>query len=61
MAFVVSDCYNHRIQVFGAEGNFLFQFGGKGSSEGSFQYPQGVAVDLLRGCLVVADFGFCLC
>ena len=36
---------NHRIQKFSSDGTFLLKWGSKGSSDGQFDYPEGVAVD----------------
>lgn len=51
----VADFYNHRIQVFSAEGTFLTTFGEQGDGEGQFERPVDVAVD--DGTLYVVDFG----
>ncbi len=40
----VSDCYNHRIQVFGIDGSFVRKWGSQGNGDGQFYYPCGVAV-----------------
>lgn len=42
---IVTDCHNHRVQVFSSHGKFLFQFGRKGEGSGQFQCPTGVGVD----------------
>ena len=52
---IVSDTYNHRIQVFENDGSFIRSFGSKGSSQGQFYYPCGVVVDG-DGNIVVSDF-----
>lgn len=41
---LVADRDNHRIQVFGDDGRFLFGFGKPGSGDGQFQSPHGLAV-----------------
>jgi tripartite motif-containing protein 2/3/tripartite motif-containing protein 71 len=41
----VTDMYNHRIQVFTAEGEYLRQFGRKGSGNGELSHPIGISVD----------------
>jgi len=52
----VADFYNHRIQVFSAEGEFLTDFGEQGDGEGQFERPVDVAVGD-DGTLYVVDFG----
>lgn len=52
----VADTYNHRIQKFDSEGNFLMKFGTQGSLEGQFSGPWGVAVDSNEN-IYVADTG----
>ncbi|MFH7325811.1 6-bladed beta-propeller [Desulfurivibrio sp. C05AmB] len=41
----VVDSLNHRVQVFGADGQFLLTFGSVGDGPGYFARPKGVAVD----------------
>ena len=41
----VADIFNHRVQKFDSEGNFLAEVGGNGPDEGQFNEPWGVAVD----------------
>ena len=36
---------NHRIQVFTANGEYISQFGKKGSGEGELNAPMGMAID----------------
>ena len=50
----VTDTGNHRIQVFGSHGEFIAQFGEKGSAEGFFHEPVGIAIDT-QGNLLIAD------
>lgn len=50
----VADSGNHRIQVFDANGNFLFKWGSNGAGEGQFNEPWGIAVDT-EGRVYVAD------
>jgi uncharacterized protein (TIGR03663 family) len=40
----VADSGNHRIQVFDAEGNFLFKWGSEGAELGQFNEPWSIAV-----------------
>lgn len=41
--YVVSDRYNHRVQVFDGSGDFQFSFGSLGRNSGEFNLPWGVA------------------
>jgi uncharacterized protein (TIGR03663 family) len=50
----VADSYNHRVQVFDADGRLLRQWGGQGNAPGQFQEPWGIAVDE-EGNVYVAD------
>jgi DNA-binding beta-propeller fold protein YncE len=52
---IVADTLNHRIQVFGSNGNFLFKFGSEGFDDGQFRYPSGVAYDPNNNRIIVAD------
>ena len=47
--------YNNRIQKFSSEGGFLAKWGSKGSDDGQFNYPFGVAVDGSGMNVYVAD------
>lgn len=49
-----TDSFNHRIQKFDSNGNFLLKFGSVGSGNGQFKFPSGVAVDT-SGNIYVAD------
>ena len=49
-----ADSYNHRVQVFSPTGAFLASWGTKGSGDGQFIVPEGVAVDT-AGNVYVAD------
>lgn len=51
---VVSDRYNHRMQLFDLDGNFVRLFGGPGKENGKFNNPWGVAIDAL-GMIYVCD------
>jgi hypothetical protein len=53
---VVTDTYEHRIQVFNENGTFIRMFGTRGSGNGELTYPLGVAVDL-NGLIYIADNG----
>lgn len=41
----VADMYNSRIQVFDADGNFLYKFGERGDQVWQFEYPKDLAFD----------------
>ncbi len=53
----VADTYNHRIQTFRSDGTVLTQWGSRGSADGQFQYPFGIAVHPTRHLLFVTDDG----
>lgn len=50
----VTDFYNHRVQKFTGDGQFVDEWGGRGPWRGRFRYPTGVAVTP-AGDVVVAD------
>jgi DNA-binding beta-propeller fold protein YncE len=52
----VADFYNHRIQEFTADGQFVQAFGERGSGNGQFERPVDLAFDA-AGTLYVVDFG----
>lgn len=52
---LVEDGGNLRIEVFSAEGTYLFQFGTGGTGPGQFEGPAGVAVDAPTHDIVVGD------
>jgi len=52
----VADFYNHRIQEFRPDGQFVQAFGEKGSGEGQLDRPVDLAFDR-EGRLYVVDFG----
>ena len=52
----VVDCRNQRIQKFDSSGNFVAKWGSKGSGDGEFRVPYGIALDS-RGNVYVADAG----
>jgi DNA-binding beta-propeller fold protein YncE len=41
----VVDTFNHRVQVFDAEGEFVRMFGKQGDMAGAFMRPKGIAID----------------
>ncbi len=53
--FYVSDGYgNSRVAKFSNKGEFLFEWGGKGTQTGEFDLPHGIALDA-QGRVYVAD------
>ncbi|WP_282012429.1 6-bladed beta-propeller [Nitrospina watsonii] len=52
----VADFYNHRVQTFSPEGDFLTAFGKKGFGPGEFNYPIAITV-MGDGTVFVADYG----
>lgn len=52
----VADFFNHRIQVFTVEGQFVGSFGVQGTGDGQFERPTDLAFDA-DGDLYVVDFG----
>ena len=55
---IVSESYNHRVQVFDERGMFKFKFGGRGFNDGQFNHPSGVAIDdQHEDRIIVADSG----
>jgi len=52
----VADYWNHRVQKFTSDGQFITKWGSAGSSDGQFDRPADVAVDS-NGNVYVADYG----
>ena len=50
----VADTWNHRIQKFTRDGQFIVKWGSEGSGNGQFDRPSGIAVDS-NGNVYVAD------
>ena len=50
----VADGWNHRVQIFNSNGDFIRSFGREGSNPGKFKYPVGIAYDK-DGNIFVAD------
>ena len=50
----VTDHYNHRVQIFYSDGNYLRSFGREGNKVGEFKYPAGIACHN-NGKIFVAD------
>lgn len=54
--FYVTDRWNHRVQKFDADGNYLMQWGTYGRANGQFNAPAGITVDSQRRVYVVDDY-----
>jgi len=56
---LVSDCYNHRVQVFSCGdddgASFVSKFGEGGDQPGQFEHPLGVAIDHDHDRILVVD------
>jgi len=52
----VTDIYNHRVQKFDQDGNFLGQIGGSGTGDGKFSEPKGIMFDS-SGNMFIVDHG----
>ena len=50
----VTDCLNHRVQVFNKDGKYLRSFGRRGNREGEFDFPTGITFHK-NGNIFVAD------
>jgi DNA-binding beta-propeller fold protein YncE len=44
----VADLGNNRVEIFNSKGTYLSQFGSKGTGNGQFYGPYGVAIDPSR-------------
>jgi len=55
--FVV-DTKLHMVKVFDLEGNFLYDFGGRGDEKGEFYYPLGIAINGRDTVYVIDSFHF---
>ena len=51
----VDDKCNHRVQKFTPQGEFIAQFGRKGTGEGELIEPCGIAVDAITGNVYVSS------
>jgi len=55
---LVSDCNNHRVQVFSCDdGSFVSKFGQKGRQPGKLYQPSGIAIDHDHDRILVVDCG----
>lgn len=55
-SILVVDSFNHRVQVFDRNGNFLRKFGEQGSLDHQLEHPNGLSVNG-NGHLIVSDSG----
>ena len=53
----ITDWGNNRVQEFDGEYKFVAKFGSKGTGNGQFEGPEGIATDPKTGTLYVADTG----
>lgn len=51
----VVDNMNYRIQKFTSNGDYLMKWGSKGSGNGQFLFPFGIAIDNINGFIYVSD------
>jgi len=54
--FYVADSCNHRVQVFGSDGQFLRAYGKAGQGKGELSYPYDICVDA-AGRQYICEFG----
>lgn len=53
----VVDTFAHSVKVFSSEGNFLFNYGSEGSAEDELYFPNGLAIDSVKGKIYITDKG----
>ncbi|KAF1743992.1 hypothetical protein MXB_53, partial [Myxobolus squamalis] len=53
----VSDCYNHRLQIFGSKGECISTYGSQGCRKGCFSNPSGITYCPKTHRLFVCDTG----
>ena len=53
----VTDTANNRVEEFSSSGTCIAEFGSKGTGNGQFEGPEGIASDPATGTLYVADTG----
>ena len=51
----VGERWNNRISVFTSEGEFLKSFGSKGTKQGQFDSPRGIAI-MVYGVVCISDY-----
>ncbi len=52
----ITDGHNHRVQVFGVEGNFIRKWGSRGQGDGQFDFPAGISIHPTQGLVYVTDY-----
>ncbi|MFO7605240.1 MAG: 6-bladed beta-propeller [Desulfurivibrionaceae bacterium] len=55
--YVVANDHKQTVMVFDRDGNFQFQWGGKGAQDGQFSSPVGIDIDENSGQVYVAESG----
>lgn len=51
----VADCGEDKIKVYNSDGTFNFSFGSPGAGNGQFNFPSSIAIDKLKGEIIVSD------
>jgi sugar lactone lactonase YvrE len=51
---ILTDTFNHRVQIFDEDGNFIEAIGSEGTGDGEFSEPRAVTLDIM-GNIYVAD------
>ena len=55
-SMLLTNSFNHRVQKFTPEGEFIAEFGKKGTGEGELIKPCGIAVDTITGNVYVSSY-----
>lgn len=53
----VVDTFAHTVKVFAPEGRILFNYGSEGSEDINFYFPNGLAIDSIKGKIYITDKG----
>lgn len=53
----VVDTFAHTVKVFGPDGNFLFNYGSEGNAEDQLYFPNGLAINSVKGKIYITDKG----
>ena len=51
---LITDTYNHTVLIFDETGKFMYYFGSKGSDDGEFNHPHGIAI-APNGSIYISD------
>ena len=51
----VADGERHELGIYAADGSLITRLGGRGSDDGQFDFPAGIAIDPLSGEVLVSD------